>query len=111
MAVVRGYGCDRSAPSYSRLPLSFCSSQASWGKRRSSRQRSAHPRARHAALGLRHAILGSRLTAGCLIAGLLAADLLRDHPTDMRLDLLLGGAVGLTAGWAVVTEFPAAIPA
>jgi hypothetical protein len=54
---------------------------------------------------------GHALTAACLIVALYAADLLRDDPDNRRRDMLLGGVVGLAAGWAVVTEFPAAIPA
>jgi hypothetical protein len=54
---------------------------------------------------------GHALTACCLMVAFVAADLLRDDVDDPKRDIALGGGVGLAAGWAVVTEFPAAIPA
>ncbi len=54
---------------------------------------------------------GHALSACCLMIALLAADLLRDDETNARRDAMLGAIVGFFAGWAVVTEFPAAVPA
>ena len=53
---------------------------------------------------------GHLLAASCLAAAMLAVDRLR-RPPDPRRDLLRGAAAGAGAGWAVVTEFPAAVPA
>lgn len=53
---------------------------------------------------------GHALSAAGLMFAFTAAVALGDskHP---RQDLLLGAAVGVAAGWATVTEFPAAVPA
>jgi hypothetical protein len=51
---------------------------------------------------------GHALAASCLIVALFAADVLRTSTARLA---LLGAAVGLSAGFAVVTEFPSAIPA
>ena len=53
--------------------------------------------------------MGHGQTAGCLMVALVAADALRDRAGRAR----LGPAwiIGLAGGWAVVTEFQAAIPA
>ena len=53
--------------------------------------------------------MGHGQTAGCLMIALVAADLLADRPVRVR--LTLGWIIGLAGGWAVVTEFQAAIPA
>lgn len=53
---------------------------------------------------------GHALAAGCLTTALFAADRLRGDSSARR-DLGLGSLVGAAGGWAVVTEFPAAIPA
>ncbi len=52
-------------------------------------------------------LYGHALAAGCLAAALLGAVRLRDARTEGR---ALGFWTGLAAGWAVVTEFPAAVP-
>ena len=54
---------------------------------------------------------GHALAAACLVGACLAADMLRDSPTDAARDVRQGAMVGLLAGWAVVTEFPSAIGA
>jgi hypothetical protein len=53
--------------------------------------------------------MGHGQTAGCLMVALVAADALRDRAGRAR----LGPAwiIGLAGGWAVVTEFQAAVPA
>jgi hypothetical protein len=56
-------------------------------------------------------LYGHALAAACLMAALLAADRLRDPGGSAARETGLGLAVGLAAGWAVVTEFPAAIAA
>ena len=53
--------------------------------------------------------MGHGLTAGCLMCGFAAAVALEDD--DAARQKKLGWAVGLGTGWAVVTEFPALIPA
>src|SRR5882724_7150732 len=54
--------------------------------------------------------MGHGQTAGCLMIALAAADALgRDGAPDAR--RRLGWIIGLAGGWAVVTEFQAAIPA
>jgi hypothetical protein len=53
--------------------------------------------------------MGHGQTAGCLMLALVAADLLGDGPVRER--LRLASFIGLAGGWAVVTEFQAAIPA
>ena len=53
---------------------------------------------------------GHALTAALLFGGFAAAVCLRDRGSPRR-DLLLGGLVGVSVGWAVVSEFTAAIPA
>jgi hypothetical protein len=53
--------------------------------------------------------MGHGQAAGCLMIALVAADLLSDGPVRAR--LRLGSIIGLAGGWAVVTEFQAAIPA
>jgi hypothetical protein len=53
---------------------------------------------------------GHALASACLVFAFAAADGLR-RSTSSRRRVLLMAAVGVAAGWAVVTEFPAAIPA
>jgi len=53
--------------------------------------------------------MGHGPTAGCLMIALVAADLLGEGPVRVRLKL--AGILGIAGGWAVVTEFQAAIPA
>ena len=53
--------------------------------------------------------MGHGVTAGCLMLALVAADLVNDRTGRER--YALGWIVGLAGGWAVVTEFQAAIPA
>jgi hypothetical protein len=53
---------------------------------------------------------GHALASACLLFAFAAADRLR-RPAGLRRQILLASAVGLGAGWAVVTEYPAAIPA
>jgi hypothetical protein len=53
--------------------------------------------------------MGHGQTAGCLMIALAAADGLRDCAPDTR--RTLASIIGLSATWAVVTEFQAAIPA
>jgi hypothetical protein len=53
---------------------------------------------------------GHGLSAACLVFALAAVIALRESHSARR-DLLLGICVGLAAGWATVTEFPAAPPA
>src|SRR5208283_4611673 len=50
---------------------------------------------------------GHSLAAACLVFGFAFALRLR-HNQSLARDVLLGLAVGLTAGWATVTEYPAA---
>jgi hypothetical protein len=52
---------------------------------------------------------GHALTAGCLTAACLAAMRLGDPLSPQRV-AWTGLLIGLTAGWAVVTEYPASIP-
>jgi len=52
---------------------------------------------------------GHALAAGCLAAACLGAMRLGD-PLPPRKTAVTGLIVGLTAGWAVVTEYPASIP-
>lgn len=54
--------------------------------------------------------IGHAMAASCLIFAFTAALSLRTSE-KVRRDLALGVAVGLSAGWATVTEFPAVIPA
>jgi hypothetical protein len=50
------------------------------------------------------------LSAACLLGAFLAALALKDEsPTPAR-DIRLGSVVGLLIGWAVVTEYPTALP-
>lgn len=53
---------------------------------------------------------GHALASACLVFAFAAADHLREPGSSAR-QLALAAAVGLAAGWAVVTEFPAAVPA
>ena len=53
--------------------------------------------------------MGHGQTAGCLMIALVAADALGERTGRAR--HTLGWIIGLAGGWAVVTEFPAAIPA
>ena len=53
---------------------------------------------------------GHALSSACLVFAFAAADRLRQPGSSAR-QLALAPAVGLAAGWAVVAEFPAAIPA
>ncbi len=53
--------------------------------------------------------MGHGQTAGCLMIALVAADALGERTGRAR--LIPGWTIGLSGGWAVVTEFPAAIPA
>ena len=53
--------------------------------------------------------MGHGQTAGCLMIAFVAADALRDAAPPMR--ARLAWILGLAGGWAVVTEFQAAIPA
>jgi hypothetical protein len=48
-------------------------------------------------------------TAGLIVAFTLAVELRRAG--SPRRDFLLGAAVGLSAGWAAISEFPSAVPA
>jgi hypothetical protein len=50
---------------------------------------------------------GHALAGACLVFGFALALRLRQNPSHAR-DVLLGLGVGLTAGWATVTEYPAA---
>ncbi len=50
------------------------------------------------------------LAASLLLFALMAAVALRD-PGSPRRDLLLGAALGLCAGWATISEYPAAVTA
>ncbi len=53
--------------------------------------------------------MGHGQTAGCLMIAFVAADALRDATPLWR--ARLAWILGLAGGWAVVTEFQAAIPA
>ena len=53
---------------------------------------------------------GHALASACLVFAFAAADHLR-HSATLRRRIALAAAIGLSAGWAVVTEYPAAIPA
>ena len=53
---------------------------------------------------------GHALAAACLVFAFAAADRLR-YSAGLGESAALAAIVGLTAGWAVVTEFPAAVPA
>ena len=53
---------------------------------------------------------GHALAAACLVFAFAAADRLRESTSGLQ-SVTLAAIVGLTAGWAVVTEFPAAVPA
>ena len=53
---------------------------------------------------------GHALASACLVSAFAAADRLR-RPCSSARQFALAAAVGLAGGWAVVTEFPAAIPA
>jgi hypothetical protein len=50
------------------------------------------------------------LSAACLLAAFVAAIHLRTGSSSPGRDVRLGAAVGLMVGWAVVTEFPTAVP-
>jgi hypothetical protein len=52
--------------------------------------------------------MGHALTAGCLMLAFAAAASMGDDPTGRP--YLRAWTVGLSCGWAVVTEFPAAVP-
>ena len=52
--------------------------------------------------------MGHSLAAGCLMIAFAAAIAL--SRSDARRARMLGWTIGLTCGWAVVTEFPAAVP-
>ncbi len=52
--------------------------------------------------------MGHALSAGCLMIAFTAAIALRDAPPARA--LTLAWTIGLSAGWAVVSEFPAAVP-
>lgn len=54
--------------------------------------------------------MGHALAAACLALGLAAAAALGSAATPRR-QLCLGLAVGLSTGWAVLTEYPAVLPA
>ncbi|MGH9143951.1 MAG: hypothetical protein ACRD2I_22665, partial [Vicinamibacterales bacterium] len=54
-------------------------------------------------------LMGHGQTAGCLMIALVAADALGDATATQR--SRLAWIIGLAGGWAVVTEFQAAIPA
>jgi len=53
---------------------------------------------------------GHAFASACLVFGFAAADQLRRR-TTLAGKTLFAGLTGLAAGWAVVTEYPAAIPA
>jgi hypothetical protein len=57
--------------------------------------------------------MGHGQTAGCLMIALLAADALGDkeEQNGVQHPRALGWIIGIAGGWAVVTEFQAAIPA
>ena len=55
-------------------------------------------------------LYGHALAGGCLMGAFLAAFLLAEASTAGR-QTTLGVLTGLAAGWAVVTEFPASVPA
>jgi hypothetical protein len=50
------------------------------------------------------------LSAACLLGAFIAAIRLRDAPSSPGRDARLGAAIGLMVGWAVVTEYPTAVP-
>jgi hypothetical protein len=50
------------------------------------------------------------LSAACLLGAFVAAIHLRDGPSSVGRDIRLGAVVGLMVGWAVVTEYPTAVP-
>jgi hypothetical protein len=52
--------------------------------------------------------MGHALSAGCLMIAFTAAVALRDAPPQRAVNL--AWTIGLSAGWAVVSEFPAAVP-
>ena len=52
--------------------------------------------------------MGHALCAGCLMIAFTAAVALRDAPPERAVKL--AWTIGLSAGWAVVSEFPAAVP-
>ena len=54
--------------------------------------------------------MGHALAASCLAIAVWGAVSLAERGNSRR-DLLLGLAIGAAAGWAVVTEYPAAVPA
>jgi len=53
---------------------------------------------------------GHALASACLVLAFAAADFL-SRAASLQRRTVLAGAVGLIAGWAVVSEYPAAIPA
>jgi hypothetical protein len=55
--------------------------------------------------------LGHGQTAGCLMIALVAADLIGDLSQAPETRRRMAWVIGLAGGWAVVTEFQAAIPA
>lgn len=55
-------------------------------------------------------LFGHALATGCLVAAFAAAVALAT-PGSARRDALYAAGLGLTAGWATVTEYPCAIPA
>lgn len=50
------------------------------------------------------------LSAACLLGAFVAAVHLRDGATSPERDVRLGAVVGLLVGWAVITEYPTAVP-
>ncbi len=50
------------------------------------------------------------LSAACLLGAFVAAVHLRDGSPSPERDLRLGAVVGLLVGWAVITEYPTAVP-
>jgi hypothetical protein len=54
---------------------------------------------------------GHAMAGAALVAAALAADRLRDSSAGPWADARLGAGVGLMGGWAVCTEYPAAVPA
>ncbi|MBT8495157.1 MAG: hypothetical protein KJO07_19075, partial [Deltaproteobacteria bacterium] len=55
-------------------------------------------------------LMGHALSAAALVGALACAEAL-SRAGSRRRDFLLGTATGLLAGWAVMTEYPAAVPA
>ena len=55
--------------------------------------------------------MGHGVTAGCLMIALVAADLIGDLTEVPEARRRMGWIIGFAGGWAVITEFQAAIPA